>query len=488
MEDDPSEGVERTEAGVQGGGEIKSDEHYNEQNNDTGFKDAIVAPFKMLTGPTIPASGSLLRQSSSPVPSTRSHSGHSWTPTMLGMRRSKSFTPNRTKSPIIRVASSPSFQNALNTKLGQFGLAPAREVRRQLEEELAEPHAYREPFTQLSSMVSYARSAANVIYKDDFSLVFKRHNERDWNWGHLLIPWLIGCCFRYLILLPLRLSILIIIIIWSTLHIGIASCLCSGRRLRDHKLWVVMYIKTALVFWCFGGVIRIHGILPKKKANQIYVANHSSMIDFAVFGLIAPAAAVGQQHQTTFLRFMQNFLFAGNGIWFNRKEVEEKKAVIERIKQFISDPTNPRLIIFPEGTCVNNEYCIQFKQGAFTCTDEICPVAIKYNKTISDPYWISRKRSFFMYLCRLMSNWALVCDIYFMDLVTRDQSVNETPIEFANRVKKMIADKANLKNVPWDGYMKHYEPSERAIRAKRKLLANDLRDLIQKRTNEQRRA
>lgn len=31
----------------------------------------------------------------------------------------------------------------------------------------------------------------------------------------------------------------------------------------------------------------------------------------------------------------------------------------------VKDPLKPPLLIFPEGTCVNNEYCVMFKRGAF---------------------------------------------------------------------------------------------------------------------------
>lgn len=31
----------------------------------------------------------------------------------------------------------------------------------------------------------------------------------------------------------------------------------------------------------------------------------------------------------------------------------------------VNDPDTPPLLIFPEGTCVNNEYCVMFKRGAF---------------------------------------------------------------------------------------------------------------------------
>ena len=67
-----------------------------------------------------------------------------------------------------------------------------------------------------------------------------------------------------------------------------------------------------------------------------------------------------------------------NCIWFNRNEQKDRNQATQRIKDHIANINNPRLLIFPEGTCVNNKYCIQFKQGTFATGAEICPVAIKY--------------------------------------------------------------------------------------------------------------
>lgn len=54
------------------------------------------------------------------------------------------------------------------------------------------------------------------------------------------------------------------------------------------------------------------------------------------------------------------------------------------------DPSRNPILMFPEGTCVNNEYCIQFKKGVFGLGVPILPVAIKYNKMFVDPFWNSR--------------------------------------------------------------------------------------------------
>ena len=58
------------------------------------------------------------------------------------------------------------------------------------------------------------------------------------------------------------------------------------------------------------------------------------------------------------------------------------------------------LLIFPEGTCVNNEYCVMFKRGAFDLDATVCPIAIKYNKIFVDAFWNSRRQSFTAHLVR----------------------------------------------------------------------------------------
>jgi glycerol-3-phosphate O-acyltransferase 3/4 len=58
------------------------------------------------------------------------------------------------------------------------------------------------------------------------------------------------------------------------------------------------------------------------------------------------------------------------------------------------------LLIFPEGTCVNNEYCVMFKRGAFDLGATVCPVAIKYNKIFVDAFWNSKRQSFTAHLAR----------------------------------------------------------------------------------------
>ena len=44
---------------------------------------------------------------------------------------------------------------------------------------------------------------------------------------------------------------------------------------------------------------------------------------------------------------------------------QDRRKVVHRLKAHVEDAKNNPLLIFPEGTCVNNEYIVQFKKGAF---------------------------------------------------------------------------------------------------------------------------
>lgn len=81
--------------------------------------------------------------------------------------------------------------------------------------------------------------------------------------------------------------------------------------------------------------------------------------------------------------------------------------------------------------------------GVFDLGVPVNPIAIKYNKVFVDGYWNSRQQSFAQHLIRLMTSWAVVCDIWFLD----QQSIQpgEDAADFARRVQRMIAARAGLK-------------------------------------------
>ena len=53
-----------------------------------------------------------------------------------------------------------------------------------------------------------------------------------------------------------------------------------------------------------------------------------------------------------------------------------------------------------------------------------------------------------------MTSWAVVCDVYFLE--PQKKADEESAQRFAERVQRLIAERAKLQIAPWDGYLKYY--------------------------------
>jgi glycerol-3-phosphate O-acyltransferase 3/4 len=157
---------------------------------------------------------------------------------------------------------------------------------------------------------------------------------------------------------------------------------------------------------------------------------------------------------------------ASSHIWFERSEMKDREAVARRLKEHVEDSTKLPILIFPEGTCINNSAVMQFKKGSFEVGGVIYPVAIKYDSRFGDPFWNSHDYSMLQYLYMMMTSWAIVCDVWYLPPMTRKPG--ESGVDFANRVKAEIARKGGLVDLDWDGQLKR-APAKREWKEKEQL-------------------
>ncbi|CAF4892268.1 unnamed protein product [Pieris macdunnoughi] len=203
---------------------------------------------------------------------------------------------------------------------------------------------------------------------------------------------------------------------------------------------------------CISAVITYHNGDKYKPRSGICVANHTSPIDVLVLMCDSSYSLIGQSHGG-FLGLLQRALArASPHIWFERSEVKDRNAVATRLKEHISVPDNPPILIFPEGTCINNTSVMQFKKGSFEVGGTIYPVAIKYDPRFGDAFWNSSRYGMLHYLLNMMSSWAIVCDVWYLPAMTRRD--DESAVDFANRVKAAIARRGGLVDLQWDGQLK----------------------------------
>ncbi|KAF7252890.1 Glycerol-3-phosphate acyltransferase 3 [Varanus komodoensis] len=215
-------------------------------------------------------------------------------------------------------------------------------------------------------------------------------------------------------------------------------------------------------------------------------------------------------------------------VWFERSEMKDRHLVTKRLREHVSSKDKLPILIFPEGTCINNTSVMMFKKGSFEIGGTIYPVAIKvrvwkhvvpvgqaaqeqmmrlqacpnvhawkwppqtlhgleatlpgkrtgvqeqgdrtsvscsrqpflsrYDPQFGDAFWNSSKHGIVSYLLRIMTSWAIVCHVWYMPPVTRENG--EDAVQFANRVKSAIARQGGLTELPWDGGLKRDKVKE----------------------------
>eukprot|EP00227_Mantoniella_beaufortii_P017908 CAMPEP_0197597888 /NCGR_PEP_ID=MMETSP1326-20131121/28192_1 /TAXON_ID=1155430 /ORGANISM="Genus nov. species nov., Strain RCC2288" /LENGTH=442 /DNA_ID=CAMNT_0043164617 /DNA_START=258 /DNA_END=1582 /DNA_ORIENTATION=+ len=325
------------------------------------------------------------------------------------------------------------------------------------------------------------QDAASAIIDDTFNKCFTQTNEDSWNWNFYLFPvWSAGMFLRYFVLFPIRfVGIVMATLLFAISFIFVHNLLRGKMRIRWERGLVHLYAMAHVVSWT--SVIKYHGPKPTKRSGHVYVCNHTSMIDYIVLSQVTPFSAIAQQNYGIVGLLQNTAMEAIQCIAFNRAETKDREMVQRRLREHVQDPDRLPLLIFPEGTCVNNEYCVLFKRGAFDLGCKVCPIAIKYNKVFSDPFWHSRRQTFPQHLITLMQSWAVVADVWYME--PQEMQPGETGIEFSERVRLMICKQAGLKPVPWDGMLKYYRPSPRMCEKRRAEIASSLVQLLPPKIN-----
>ncbi|KAK9057147.1 hypothetical protein SSX86_024514 [Deinandra increscens subsp. villosa] len=325
--------------------------------------------------------------------------------------------------------------------------------------------------------------AAGAIVDDSFTRCFKSNPPEPWNWNIYLFPlWCLGVVVRYGILFPVRVLVLTLgWIIFLSCYIPVHMLLKGHDKLRKRLERVLVELICSFFVASWTGVVKYHGPRPCARPKQVFVANHTSMIDFIVLEQMTAFAVIMQKHPGWVGLLQSTILESVGCIWFNRSEAKDREIVARKLREHVEGTDNNPLLIFPEGTCVNNHYTVMFKKGAFELGATVCPIAIKYNKIFVDAFWNSRKQefsiqtSFTTHLLQLMTSWAVVCDVWYLE--PQNMKPGETAIEFAERfdmVRSIISVRAGLKMVPWDGYLKYSRPSPKHRESKQQSFAESV--------------
>ncbi|KAB1282588.1 Glycerol-3-phosphate acyltransferase 3, partial [Camelus dromedarius] len=127
-----------------------------------------------------------------------------------------------------------------------------------------------------------------------------------------------------------------------------------------------------------SGTIHYHNKQYKPQKGGICVANHTSPIDVLILTMDGCYAMVGQVHGGLLGIIQRAMVKACPHVWFERSEMKDRHLVTQRLREHIADKKKLPILIFPEGTCINNTSVMMFKKGSFEIGGTIHPVAIKY--------------------------------------------------------------------------------------------------------------
>ncbi|KAI5189471.1 glycerol-3-phosphate O-acyltransferase 3/4 [Nematocida minor] len=297
----------------------------------------------------------------------------------------------------------------------------------------------KKPVAILRDILYCTALAGKALIRDEFSLCFQQKEPKT----ELTFLYAMSILCRYSIILPARLFLAIgILLFYSTLII------LSRLLLREIGCNLFTTYGCKGLLWAMGIKVKHHGMKNKPKVPHVYVSNHTTYMDYLVLSSHKFSHSVIAQRQGGFMSMLLKLV--SGSVQFERNLKANRKEVKEEIKELTQKVS---IIVFPEGTCVNNEYTVMFQKGAFDLGVTVYPAAIKYNKKIGDPYWNTRKQSFTKHFMYLITRWRTEVSVWWLPPMKLEPE--ETPSEFASRVKKRISEQAGLKNLVWNGYLKH---------------------------------
>uniref|UniRef100_A0A8C5TDN0 Phospholipid/glycerol acyltransferase domain-containing protein n=1 Tax=Malurus cyaneus samueli TaxID=2593467 RepID=A0A8C5TDN0_9PASS len=313
----------------------------------------------------------------------------------------------------------------------------------------------------LADVMYFSKKGCEAVAEDEVTRRFSSEELLSWNllsrtnanlhhvsWK-LAAVWVTGILIRYCLLLHC-----IVLYVtsqnWKWIY-GFISFRVKG--------WLssqVQMICATLGIRCLSGLVHFHNRENKPQEGGICVANHTSPLDVLILTSDQCYSLVSQVHGGLMGLIQKCCMHTSQHVVFERSEMKDRHLV--RKKEHIADKAKLPILIFPEGTCINNTSVMMFKKGSFEVGGIIHPVAIKYDPRFGDAFWNSMKHSMMTYAFNVLTSWAIVCNVWYLPPMVKEEE--EDAVHFADRVKAVIAARAGMSMLPWDGGLKRKKVKE----------------------------
>ncbi|XP_062430345.1 glycerol-3-phosphate acyltransferase 3-like isoform X2 [Rhea pennata] len=327
-----------------------------------------------------------------------------------------------------------------------------------MEEEIA---GQRQGCFNLADILYFSKKGFEAVADDEVTRRFSSEELVSWNllsrtnanfhhvsW-QLAFVWITGILIRISLS-----SFSILFLVSATTVVGQFP---NGRI----KCWLSNQVQmtcAALGVRCLSGAVHFHNRENRPQKGGICVANHTSPLDVLILASDGCYSLVGQAHGGLLGLIQKSFMKTSDHVLFERSEMKDRHLVRKKIREHIAEKTKLPILIFPEGTCINNTSVMMFKKGSFEVGGTIHPVAIKYDPRFGDAFWDSMKHSMTTYAFKLMTSWAVVCNVWYLPPMVKEEE--EDAVHFADRVKAVIAAQGGMSVLPWDGGLKRKKVKE----------------------------
>ncbi|KAL9852421.1 glycerol-3-phosphate acyltransferase 3-like isoform 1-T1 [Geothlypis trichas] len=321
----------------------------------------------------------------------------------------------------------------------------------------------------LADVMYFSKKGCEAVAEDEVTRRFSSEELLSWNllsrtnanlhhvsWK-LAAVWVTGILIRYCLLLPFRICLSVFSILLLVLATTVVGRFPNGRV----KGWLsnqVQMICATLGIRCLSGLVHFHNRENKPQEGGICVANHTSPLDVLILASDRCYSLVGQVHGGLLGVIQKSCMRTSQHVLFERSEMKDRHLVRKKIREHIADKAKLPILIFPEGTCINNTSVMMFKKGSFEVGGTIHPVAIKYDPRFGDAFWNSTKHSMMTYAFNVLTSWAIVCNVWYLPPMVKEEE--EDAVHFADRVKAVIAARAGMSVLPWDGGLKRKKVKE----------------------------
>ncbi|CAJ0938300.1 unnamed protein product, partial [Mesorhabditis belari] len=254
--------------------------------------------------------------------------------------------------------------------------------------------------------IDFVKAGIESIIEDEVTSRFEAEQLASWNmltrtsirfyqfvnWK-LTVLYSLGFLLRYCVLLPLRISIFsigLVFLVVSTAIIGLFPDGALKRRLNFNCMLICYRILSRSV----SAVVHFHDEHNRPPGSGIAVANHTSPMDAMILSTDNVYALIGQRHPGILGLVQRALSRASSHIWFERSEAKDRATVAHMLREHTS--------------------------------------------------------------------WAIICNVWYLPPMRIHEG--EDAIDFANRVKKAIAQKGGLVDLEWDGQLKRSRVPPKLVR------------------------